>query len=127
MPSRADGVRPGTSPWRALAVLAAGLAMIVLDGTIVGIALPTIIFDLHLGIAESVWVNSVYSMIFAGLLLSAGWLSDRIGRRLQFLIGVGVFIVGSVLAGVAADAGLLIASRAVQGVGGALILSLIHI
>lgn len=122
MPSRAVGVRPGTSPWRALAVLAGGLAMIVLDGTIVGIALPTIIFDLHLGIAESVWVNSVYSMIFAGLLLSAGWLSDRIGRRLQFLIGVGVFIVGSVLAGVAADAGLLIASRAVQGVGGALIM-----
>jgi len=108
--------------WRALAVLAAGLAMIVLDGTIVGIALPAIIFDLHLGIAESIWVNSLYSMIFAGLLLSAGWLSDRIGRRRQFLIGVVVFVLGSVLAGVAGGAAALIAARAVQGVGGALIM-----
>jgi len=111
-----------TNRWRALAVLAAGLAMIVLDGTIVGIALPAIIFDLHLDIAESIWVNSLYSMIFAGLLLTAGWLSDRIGRRRQFLIGVVVFVLGSILAGLADGAAWLIAARAVQGVGGALIM-----
>lgn len=114
---RRDGRR-----WLALGVLAAGLALIVLDGTIVGIALPAIIFDLQLGIAESIWVNALYSMIFAGLLLGAGWLSDRIGRRPQFLIGVAVFVAGSALAGVAGDATGLIAARAVQGVGGALIM-----
>lgn len=108
--------------WKALAVLACGLAMIVLDGTIVGIALPAIIADLGLHITDAVWVNSLYNMIFAALLLSAGWLADRIGRRLQFLIGVAIFVAGSVLAGFSGTGALLIASRAVQGVGGALIM-----
>lgn len=108
--------------WRALAVLAAGLGMIVLDGTIVGVALPAIIADLSLDITASIWVNSLYSMVFAALLLTAGWLSDRIGRRTQFVVGVGVFVLGSVAAGVAIGAEPLIAARALQGLGGALIM-----
>lgn len=116
------GAAPSPRRWRALAVLASGLAMIVLDGTIVGIALPAIIADLQLDITESIWVNSLYSMIFAALLLTAGWTSDRIGRRLQFVLGVGVFVVGSIAAGFADAAGPLIAARALQGVGGALIM-----
>lgn len=121
-PTPASGDPAAPDRWKALAVLASGLAMIVLDGTIVGIALPAIIADLGLGITDSVWVNSLYSMIFAALLLTAGWTADRLGRRLQFLVGVGVFVLGSVLAGVAGGASALIAARAVQGVGGALIM-----
>ena len=113
---------PPPNRWKALAVLASGLAMIVLDGTIVGIALPAINADLGLNITESVWVNSLYSMIFAALLLTSGWVSDRIGRRRQFVIGVAVFVLGSVAAGLAPAAGPLIAARALQGVGGALIM-----
>ena len=122
LPTPAPGEPAAPHRWRALAVLASGLAMIVLDGTIVGVALPAIIADLGLGITDSVWVNSLYSMIFAALLLTAGWTADRLGRRLQFLLGVGVFVLGSVLAGVAGGASALIAARAVQGVGGALIM-----
>ncbi|WP_040161146.1 MFS transporter [Nigerium massiliense] len=108
--------------WRALGALAAGLAMIVLDGTIVGVALPTIIRDLRLGLNQAQWVNALYSMIFAALLLASGRISDRIGRRRQFIAGVAVFALGSLLAGLASGAGLLIAARAVQGVGGAMVL-----
>ncbi|RIK09839.1 MAG: MFS transporter, partial [Acidobacteria bacterium] len=96
--------------------------MIILDGTIVGVALPAVIDDLDLHLTEAQWVNSLYSMVFAALLLASGRLGDRLGRRRLLVVGVLVFVAGSVLAGVAADGHLLIGARAVQGVGGALVL-----
>ncbi len=108
--------------WFALGILAAGLAMIVLDGTIVGVALPRIIADLGLDLTDAQWVNSLYSMIFAALLLTFGRVADRWGRRRIFVAGVVVFVVGSVVAGLAGSAAALIAARALQGVGGAMIL-----
>jgi len=119
-------VTPGTAAhdhrWAALGVLAAGLSMIVLDGTIVGVALPQIVGNLRLGLTEAQWVNSLYAVVFAALLLSFGRLGDRFGRRNLFLGGITVFTLSSVVAGFAGSAGALIASRALQGIGGAMIL-----
>ncbi|RRD45693.1 MFS transporter [Tessaracoccus sp. OH4464_COT-324] len=108
--------------WWSLFTLAAGLAMIVLDGTIVGVALPTIIGDLHLDLAEAQWVNALYAVVFAALLMGFGRLGDLAGRRRLFIGGVVVFVIGSVIAALATSGASLIASRAVQGVGGAMVL-----
>lgn len=108
--------------WAGLGVLAAGLSMIVIDGTIVGVSLPTIIADLHLDLNEAQWVNSLYSVVLAALLLTSGRLGDRVGRRKLFIIGVVLFMVGSVFAALSHDAGSLILSRVLQGVGGAAVL-----
>ena len=117
--------------WKALGVLAAGLALIVMDGTIVGVALPTMITALDLSLTNAQWVNAIYNVIFAALLLGSGRLGDRIGRRTAFAAGVFLFLAGSLLAASATGASTLIAARAVQGVGGdqgtSAGLSLIHI
>lgn len=112
----------GRRRWLGLGVLAAALSMIVLDGTIVGVALPQIIADLRLDLTDAQWVNSLYAMIFAALLLGFGRLGDRVGRRRLLLLGVLVFTVGSSTAALATGPGSLIASRALQGVGGAAVL-----
>ncbi|WP_168582926.1 MFS transporter [Gephyromycinifex aptenodytis] len=112
----------GRSRWIALGVLAAALAMIILDGSIVGIALPRIITDLNLDLTDAQWVNSLYSMIFAALLLSFGSLGDHRGRRNVLVVGVLLFTGASVAAALATGAGSLIAARAVQGIGGAMVL-----
>lgn len=117
----ADASRPDRR-WWALGVLAAGLSMIVLDGTIVGVALPTIITDLGLDLTDAQWVTSLYAMVFAALLLTFGRTADRLGRRTVFIVGVVVFVSGSIVAGAAPDGATLIAARALQGVGGAMIL-----
>ncbi|MFE3290658.1 DHA2 family efflux MFS transporter permease subunit [Rhodococcus sp. NPDC059234] len=108
--------------WIGLGVLAAGLSMIVIDGTIVGVALPVIITDLNLDLTDAQWVNSVYSVVFAALLLTAGRLGDRLGRRRMFILGVLVFLTGSLFAAMATSATSLIVARVVQGVGGAFVL-----
>ncbi|OHO32671.1 multidrug transporter [Corynebacterium sp. HMSC034B08] len=108
--------------WKALAVLAAGLALIVMDGTIVGVALPTMITALDLSLTNAQWVNAIYNVIFAALLLGSGRLGDRVGRRTTFAGGVALFIGGSLLAGLSTTATTLITARAVQGVGGASVL-----
>ncbi|MFD7841396.1 MFS transporter [Nocardia sp. NPDC059764] len=108
--------------WIGLGVLAAGLSMIVVDGTIVGVALPVIVTDLGLDLTGAQWVNSAYSVVFAALLLTAGRLGDRLGRRRVFVAGVLVFLAGSALAAVASTAAGLILARVVQGVGGAFVL-----
>lgn len=114
----------GTSrnKWAGLGVLAAGLSMIVIDGTIVGVSLPTIIDDLHLDLNEAQWVNSLYSVVLAALLLTSGRLGDRVGRRKLFMVGVVLFMAGSIFAALSHDAGGLILSRVLQGVGGAAVL-----
>lgn len=110
------------SKWWALVVLATGLAMIVMDGTIVAVSLPTIIDDLHLDLTDAQWVNALYSVVFAALLLTSGALGDRFGRRRLFLIGIALFIGGSVWAALSDSAVHLISARVIQGLGGAAIL-----
>ncbi|MFZ0529831.1 MAG: MFS transporter [Propionicimonas sp.] len=108
--------------WLGFAVLAAGLAMIILDSTIIGVALPAIVDDLDLALTDAQWITSLYAIIFAALLLTSGRLGDRYGRRLLFLVGVLVFVGASLTAAGAQNAGELIGSRCVQGLGGAMIL-----
>ncbi|SEB77239.1 drug resistance transporter, EmrB/QacA subfamily [Paramicrobacterium humi] len=112
----------GRRRWIGLGMLAASLSMIVLDGTIVGVALPTLIADLDLDVSQAQWVNGIYSVVFAALLLTSGRLGDRFGRRRLLIIGIVVFVAGSAIAAAASSAATLIGARTVQGVGGALIL-----
>ncbi|WP_371176866.1 DHA2 family efflux MFS transporter permease subunit [Buchananella felis] len=118
-----EGAPPPTRrDWLGLAVLAIGLGLIVLDGTIVGVAMPTMIGELGLSLTEAQWVNSLYAVLLAALLLPTGNLADRLGRKRMFIAGLAVFVGGSVLAAAAASGNLLIASRAVQALGAALIM-----
>src|SRR6266567_39792 len=108
------------SRWLALTVLCAAMMMIILDGTIVTVALPTIQEDLGFSAAGLAWVVNAYLIAFGGLLLLAGRLGDLIGRRAIFLAGLAVFTLASLLCGLSGSPEMLIAARFVQGVGGAL-------
>jgi len=108
------------SRWLALYVLCAGVLMIVLDATIVNVALPTIKEDLGFSQSDLAWVVNAYLIAFGGLLLLSGRIGDLIGYRKIFLIGLGVFTVASLACGLAQSQGMLIAARFVQGAGGAL-------
>jgi EmrB/QacA subfamily drug resistance transporter len=115
-----NGGQTESSRWLALYVLCVGMLMIVLDATIVNVALPTIQEDLGFSQADLAWVVNAYLIAFGGLLLLAGRIGDLIGQRRIFLIGLAVFTGASLLCAVAQSQGLLIAARFVQGVGGAL-------
>src|ERR1700733_11740439 len=106
--------------WIALVVLCAGFLMIILDQTIVNVALPSIQTDLHFSQSNLAWVVNAYLVAFGGLLLLVGRLGDLIGRKRIFLVGLTVFTAASVLCGLADTRSLLIGARFVQGVGGAM-------
>ena len=106
--------------WLALYVLCAGVLMIVLDVTIVNVALPTIQDDLGFSQSNLAWVVNAYLIAFGGLLLLAGRIGDLIGQRRIFLIGLAIFTFSSLFCAVAQTQGMLIAARFIQGVGGAL-------
>jgi EmrB/QacA subfamily drug resistance transporter len=106
--------------WMALYVLCVGMLMIVLDATIVNVALPSIQDDLGFSQDDLAWVVNAYLIAFGGLLLLAGRMGDLIGQRRVFLIGLAVFTGASLLCAVAQSQGLLIGARFIQGVGGAL-------
>jgi len=105
--------------WLALYVLCAGALMIVLDATIVNVALPSIQDDLDFSQSNLAWVVNAYLIPFGGLLLFAGRLGDLIGQRKIFMIGLGVFTVASALCALAQNQEMLIAARFLQGAGGA--------
>src|SRR4051812_38878230 len=111
--------------WIALYVLCAGMLMIVLDATVVNVALPSIQTDLGFSQSDLAWVVNAYLIAFGGLLLLAGRLGDLIGQRRIFLIGVAVFTAASLACALAQGKGLLISARFVQGIGGALTLAVI--
>src|SRR3954451_9279467 len=106
--------------WPALYVLCVGMLMIVLDATIVNVALPSIQEDLGFSQNDLAWVVNAYLIAFGGLLLLAGRIGDLIGQRRIFLFGLATFISASLLCALSQSQGLLIGARFVQGVGGAL-------
>src|SRR3954471_18085290 len=106
--------------WAALYVLCAGMLMIVLDATIVNVALPSIQDDLGFSQSNLAWVVNAYLIAFGGLLLLAGRAGDLLGQRRVFLSGLTLFTAASALCAVSQTQGMLIAARFVQGVGGAL-------
>lgn len=108
--------------WAALGVLCLSLLAIVIDNTIVNVALPTLVRDLDADVSELQWVVDAYTLVFAGLLLLAGTLGDRFGRRRTLLSGLAVFGVASAAAAYADGVDQLIAGRAVMGAGAALIM-----
>jgi EmrB/QacA subfamily drug resistance transporter len=108
------------SRWIALIVLCAGFLMIILDATIVNVALPSIQDDLGFSQASLAWVVNAYLIAFGGLLLLAGRLGDLIGRRRVFLVGLTIFTAASLLCGLASSQEILIGARFLQGLGGAL-------
>jgi EmrB/QacA subfamily drug resistance transporter len=108
------------SRWAALVVLCTGMLMIVLDATVVNVALPSIQKDLGFSQSSLAWVVNAYLIAFGGLLLLAGRIGDLVSRRGIFLAGLGVFTVASLVCGAAQSQEMLVAARFVQGVGGAM-------
>jgi EmrB/QacA subfamily drug resistance transporter len=111
---------PDRTRWMALYVLCVGVLMIVLDATIVNVALPSIQADLGFSQSSLAWVVNAYLIAFGGLLLLAGRLGDLIGRRRVFLIGLAIFSAASLLCATAQSQEMLIGARFIQGAGGAL-------
>src|SRR5690606_15502869 len=99
-----------------------GVALIIMDATIVSVAMPSIITSLDLSTTQVQWVQEVYTLVFAALLLVWGTTSDRIGRRKLLVIGLAVFVASSILCALAPTGAWLIAARFVQGIGGSMIL-----
>jgi EmrB/QacA subfamily drug resistance transporter len=117
----ATGTPPPRASWTVLTLVAVPQFMVILDMTVANMALPSIGRSLHLGLSELQWVLTAYVLVTGGLTLVGGRASDLFGRRMTFLAGLAVFTLASLTSGLAPDAGALIASRAAQGVGAALL------
>jgi EmrB/QacA subfamily drug resistance transporter len=109
--------------WWTLIAVCMGIFMLLLDVTIVIVAQPAIETGLHAGLSDVQWTLDAYALTLAGLLLTSGVLADRYGRKLLFSIGLTIFTLGSLLCGLAVSPLMLIVSRSVQGVGGAVMLA----
>jgi EmrB/QacA subfamily drug resistance transporter len=116
-----EGAGPNPRRWQILAVLCVSLFVIVMDNTIVNVALPTLARELDAGTSSLQWIVDAYTLVFAGLLLAAGGLGDRFGRKGALLAGLALFGAFSAAGALASSSGQLISARAVMGVGAALI------
>src|SRR6266550_2317502 len=106
--------------WWTLGAVSVGLFMIMLDNTVVNVALPAMQRSLHMQLSELEWVVAGYALTFAAFMLTGGKLADYLGRRLIFMLGLAVFTGASLACGLAPNGGFLIGARVVQGLGGAL-------
>src|SRR4029078_2478317 len=110
-----------TNPWIVLVLICLAQFMVVLDATIVNVALPSIKQDLHLAQGNLQWIVNAYTLVFGGFLLLGGRAGDLLGRKRLFLVGLVIFTGASLLDGLASNEGFLVGSRALQGLGAALI------
>src|SRR5881409_713194 len=117
---RARLFAPENRKWWTLAAVAFGLFMIMLDNTVVNVALPSIERDLKISISSLEWIVTSYALVFAALLITGGKLADMYGRRRLFVAGLVVVTLSSLACGLAPSAGFLIGARVVQGAGAAL-------
>ena len=108
--------------WVILGVLCLSLLVVVIDNTVLNVAIPSLVKDLHASNSDIQWILDAYMLVFAGLLLTAGALSDRFGRRRGLVTGLVLFGGASGLAALADSSGELIAARALMGVGGAFLM-----
>ncbi|MEV2212907.1 DHA2 family efflux MFS transporter permease subunit [Streptomyces sp. NPDC050997] len=113
--------QPDPRRWWALGALVASMLTLGFDLTILNVALPTMAGDLGATTGEQQWMADAYVVVFAALMLPAGLLGDRFGRRLMLIVGLGIFLAGSVVGALAGDVNAVIVARAVMGVGGALV------
>src|ERR1041385_6948674 len=114
-------MRHSTNPWVVLVLICVAQFMVVLDATIVNVALPSIQKDLDLSEANLQWIVNAYTLVFGGFLLLGGRAGDLLGRKRLFLIGLVIFTAASLLNGLSTSSGMLIGFRALQGLGAALI------
>jgi EmrB/QacA subfamily drug resistance transporter len=121
MPGTSPGAEPYPKRWLALAVIAVTVLMIVLDATIVNIALPAVSTDLDISSANQQWIVTAYTLTFGGLLLLGGRIADFWGRKRTYLVGAVGFAVASAIGGLAVNEEMLFAARALQGAFGALL------
>ncbi|MGX6448439.1 MFS transporter [Patulibacter sp. S7RM1-6] len=121
MPSSSPPARRAVNPWVVLVIVCFAQFMVVLDATVVNVALPSIQGDLGFSAGDLAWVINSYTLLFGGFLLLGGRAADLFGRRRLFVAGVALFTVASLLNGLATSPGQLIAFRALQGLGGALV------
>src|SRR5215471_9376859 len=119
-PRRPGMRRPVPSRWAALALLASAQLMLVLDVTVVNVALPDIGAALHLHRSELPWVLTIYTLFFGGLMLLGGRLADLFGPRRMTLLGLALFTISSLVCGLAPAGVMLLAGRSVQGLSAAL-------
>ncbi len=120
----ANRVNDGNAKWFTLGAACFGLFMAILDNLVVNIAMPTIARDLDATTSQLQWIVSAYTLVFASLQITAGGLGDRFGRKRWFLIGLALFTATSFAAAFSQSIEMLIAMRALQGVGAALIMPL---
>src|SRR5438270_11519604 len=121
MTTKTSETTPTTNRWIILVIACLAQFMVVLDITIVNVALPSIQRGLHFSSANLQWVVNAYTLIFGGFLLLGGRAADLIGRKRLFIAGVILFSAASLLNGLAQSSGMLIAGRGLQGLGGALV------
>jgi len=120
--ARPAGRRPPDRRWLALAALCVSLLIVTLDNTVLNVVLPTLVRDIRATTSQLQWIVDAYVMVFAGLLLVAGSVADRLGRKRTFLAGLAAFAAGSTWAAFSGSVGVLIAARASMGIGAALIM-----
>lgn len=113
---------PHPQRWRAVGVIALAVSLIIMDATVVTVILPVLIREIDLNAADAEWVNSIYSLVFAAILITMGRFGDVLGRRRMLFIGTAVFGVSSLLAALSNTGLLLIGARFLQGIGGAMVL-----
>lgn len=115
-------MKPNRRRWWGLGILSLGVALIIVDSTIVNVSIPSIIDDIGISSTEAQWIQEIYTLVFAALLLVFGRIADHVGRRRVFITGVALFTFASVLAALAPSGVLLIGARGLQGLGGAMML-----
>src|SRR4051812_2590682 len=116
-----EQLTPDPRRWAALAVLCVALVVVTMDTTILNVALPSLVRDLHASASGLAWVVDGYTLVFAGLLLTAGSIGDRFGRRGAFAAGLVIFAGACAASALSQTTGQLVAMRAVTGIGAALI------
>jgi EmrB/QacA subfamily drug resistance transporter len=114
-------MRAEPNRWLVLAIVCVAQFMVVLDATVVNVALPTIQRDLHFSVSDLQWIVNAYTLVFGGFLLLGGRASDLLGRQRLFIVGVAIFTIASAVNGVANSSGVLIAGRGLQGLGAAFV------
>ncbi|MET9604194.1 MFS transporter [Streptomyces sp. NPDC006512] len=114
--------RPGSGRWLMLAVLCSSLLVVAMDATILNVALPSLIDDMHPTALQQLWIIDIYGLVLGGLLVTTGAVGDRYGRKRLFLIGFVLFGLASVIAATATTPAVLIAGRVLLGVGGAMVM-----
>lgn len=116
-----EGTHHHRRRWYALLILSLSLTLVIMDATIVNVAIPSIVKDFDATFRDAEWVNTIYSLVYAATLILWGKIGDQYGRRLLFVIGVVLFGLGSALVGASSSITMLIAMRAIQGIGAAML------